>query len=193
MKKPLVKQEGIQLLQSQSIEHLFLGCLGQNPKIQRELFDRLSPKMLSLCLRYIKETTAAEDVLIISFRKVFDRISQFRQQGSFEGWIRRIVINECLMYLEKDRNLYQEIGLERVYSPANQPGPSDNLDWEDLKKMLQYLPKGYRKVFELFVLEGLNHEEIARQLEISENTSKSQLSRARVQLQQLLHFRNLKN
>ncbi|OOG74946.1 RNA polymerase subunit sigma-70 [Algoriphagus sp. A40] len=175
------------------MEHLFFGCLDQNPKIQRELFDRLSSKMLSLSLRYIKETAAAEDVLIIAFRKVFDRIGQFRQQGSFEGWIRRIVVNECLMYLEKQRNLYREIGLERIYPEANQASPSDNLDWEDLTKMLQYLPKGYRKVFELFALEGLSHEEIARKLEISENTSKSQLCRARIQLQRLLHFRTLKN
>lgn len=193
MKKPLVKSGEVQLLHPHSIEHLFLGCLDQNPKIQRELFDRLSSKMLSICLRYIKETAAAEDVLIVAFRKVFDRIGQFRQQGSFEGWIRRIVVNECLMYLEKQRNLYREIGLERIYPEANQASPSDNLDWEDLEKMLQYLPKGYRKVFELFALEGLSHEEIARQLGISENTSKSQLSRARVQLQRLLHFRNLKN
>lgn len=193
MKNPLVNPAEIQLLHSQPIEHLFFGCLERNPKIQRELFDRLSSKMLSLCLRYIKETAAAEDVLIIAFRKVFDRIVQFRQQGSFEGWIRRIVINECLMYLEKDRNLYREIGLERIYPPANQAGPSDHLDWEDLEKMLRYLPIGYRTVFELFALKGLSHEEIASQLGISENTSKSQLSRARVQLQRLLHFRNLTN
>lgn len=193
MKNPLVNPGVIQLLQPQTIEHLYFGCLDQNPKIQRELFDRLSSKMLSLCLRYIKDTAAAEDVLIIAFRKIFDRIGQFRQRGSFEGWIRRIVVNECLMHLEKQRNLYREIGLERIYPQANQAGPSDNLDWEDLQKMLQYLPKGYRQVFGLFVLEGWSHEEIARKLEISENTSKSQLSRARVQLQRLLHFRNLSN
>ncbi|HSF54479.1 MAG TPA: sigma-70 family RNA polymerase sigma factor [Algoriphagus sp.] len=193
MKKPMVISGEIQFLRMNSIEHLFLGCLDQNPKIQRELFDRLSTKMLSVCQKYIKDTAAAEDVLIIAFGKVFDRIGQFRQQGSFEGWIRRIVVNECLMYLEKQRNLYREIGLDRIYQKANQAGPSDNLDWEDLRKMLQYLPKGYKKVFELFVLEGLSHEEISSQLEISENTSKSQLSRARVQLQRLLHFRDIKN
>jgi RNA polymerase sigma factor (sigma-70 family) len=182
MKNPLVNPKTVQH-HSRDIEHLFFGCLEQNPKIQRELFDRLSSKLFSLCLRYIKETAAAEDVLIISFRKVFDRIGQFRQQGSFEGWIRRVVVNECLMYLEKQRNLYREIGLERIYPEANQASPSDHLDWQDLEKMLQYLPKGYRKVFELFALQGLSHEEIAGQLEISENTSKSQLSRARAQLQ----------
>lgn len=74
MKKPLVKRERVQLLPAQSIEHLFLGCLGQNPKIQRELFDRLSSKMLLLCMRYIKDTAAAEDILIIAFRKVWKSV-----------------------------------------------------------------------------------------------------------------------
>ncbi len=164
------------------IEQLFFGCLEQNPKSQRELFDRLSPKMLTLCLRYIKEISAAEDVLIIAFCKIFDRIAQFRQQGSFEGWIRRIVVNECLMHLQKDRNLYKEIGLDKINTATNHAGPSDYLDWEDLGRLLRALPQGYRTVFELFVLEGKSHEEIARQLIISENTSKSQLSRARAQL-----------
>jgi RNA polymerase sigma-70 factor (ECF subfamily) len=175
------------------IEQLFLGCLAQNPRTQRELFDRLYPKMLGLCFRYIKNNAAAEDVALEAFRKVFSRIDQFKQTGSFEGWIRRIVVNECLMHLEKQRNVHREIGLERIYPEANQAGPSDHLDWEDLKKMLQYLPKGYRQVFELFALEGLSHEEIGKRLQISESTSKSQLSRARLQLQRLLHFRNLEN
>lgn len=188
MKSHLINQAEASPLQIKSIEHLFFGCLEQNPKIQRELFDRLSKKMLSVCLKYIKETTAAEDVLIVAFRKIFDRIAQFRQQGSFEGWIRRIVVNECLMYLEKERNLYKEIGLDKIYPEANQAGPGDFLDWEDLGKMLHFLPKGYRTVFELFVLEGFSHEEIAKQLVISENTSKSQLSRARVQLQKKFYL-----
>ncbi|GAA0879580.1 RNA polymerase sigma factor [Algoriphagus jejuensis] len=183
MKTPLMTSGEAPLLHIKSIEQLFFGCLEQNPKSQRELFDRLSSKMLALCLKYIKETSAAEDVLIVAFRKIFDRIGQFRQNGSFEGWIRRIVINECLMHLEKQRNLHKEIGLDTVYPAANQASPSDVLDWEDLAKMLRFLPKGYRTVFELFVLQGLSHEEIAKQLVISENTSKSQLSRARAQLQ----------
>lgn len=188
MKSPMVNPENVTLLPSKSIEHLFFGCLDQNPKIQRELFDRLSAKMLSICLKYVKETTAAEDVLIIAFRKIFDRIAQFRRQGSFEGWIRRIVVNECLMYLEKERNIYKNTGLDSVYPQANQAGPSDSLDWEDLGKILHSLPRGYRKVFELFVLEGLSHEEIAKKLEISENTSKSQLSRARAQVQKRFYL-----
>jgi RNA polymerase sigma factor (sigma-70 family) len=189
MKNPTLTHGKSSLSHCKSIDQLFFGCLEQCPRSQRELFDRLSPKMLALCMRYIKETTAAEDVLIIAFRKVFDRIGQFKLQGSFEGWIRKIVVNECLMYLAKDRNLYREIGLEKAYPMDNQSNPSDLLDWEDLGKILHFLPKGYRTVFELFVMEGWSHDEIAKQLLISENTSKSQLSRARAQLQRrFYHF-----
>jgi RNA polymerase sigma factor (sigma-70 family) len=183
MKNPTLTHGKSPLSHFKNIDQLFFGCLDQCPKAQRALFDQLSPKMLALCMRYIKETAAAEDVLIIAFQKVFDRIGQFKLQGSFEGWIRRIVINECLMYLAKDRNLYKEIGLEKIYPAANHSGPCDILDWEDLEKMMHILPRGYRKVFELFVLKGWSHIEIAKQLLISENTSKSQLSRARMQLQ----------
>jgi RNA polymerase sigma factor (sigma-70 family) len=183
MKKPLANAGEIKALRSLPIESLIAGCQKQNPKSQRELFERLSAKMLAVCLKYIKETTAAEDVLIIAFRKVFDRIAQYRQLGSFEAWIRRIVVNECLMHLEKERNFYKQTGLEKIYPQDNHIGPSDHLDWEDLRKLVNSLPKGYRTVFQLFVIDGLSHGEIAQQLEITENTSKSQLSRARAHLQ----------
>lgn len=175
------------------VEQLFLGCLAQNPRTQRELFDRLYPKMQNICLRYIKDTAAAEDVLLVAFRKVFERIAQFRNAGSFEGWIRRIVVNECLMHLQKESHWWKEIDLEKFNCPANQAGPDDRLHWEDLINTMQQLPSGYRKVFELFVLEGLSHVEIGKQLSISESTSKSQLSRARTLLQRLLRFDPIQN
>lgn len=188
MKNSLVTRVTPFLPKPDPIEALYLGCLAQNSKNQRELFERLSPKMLSICLRYVKETAAAEDVLIIAFGKVFSRISQFSQKGSFEGWIRRIVVNECLMHLEKQKVKFRELDLRQLTSQSLTSFPDDSLDWEDLRKMLCKLPRGYRMVFELFVLKGLSHEEIAKKLQISESTSKSQLSRARVQLQRLLHF-----
>lgn len=188
MKNSLVNPANTFLSQPQPIDQLYLGCLAQNPKSQRELFNRLSPKMLSICYRYIKETDAAEDVLIIAFGKIFSRISQFSSKGSFEGWIRRIVTNECLMYLEKKRMQFEEIKLDQLSGPVMTALPDDTLDWQDLTKMLAFLPKGYRTVFELFVMQGLSHDEIAKLLSISESTSKSQLSRARIQLQRLLQF-----
>ncbi len=175
------------------IEQLFLGCLAQNPRTQRELFDRLYPKMMGISLRYIKDSAAAEDVLLVAFLKVFDRISQFRQTGSFEGWIRRIVVNECLMHLEKESQWRKDADLEKIHVPANQDGPDASLHWEDLINTVERLPAGYRKVFELFVLEGLSHEEIGKRLHISEGTSKSQLCRARNQIQRMLHLYSFPN
>lgn len=193
MKSTLVQPSEHLLTNRLSIEQLYLGCLAQNPRTQRELFDRLYPKMLGICLRYIKESAAAEDVLLVAFRKIFERIAQFKQTGSFEGWIRRIVVNECLMHLEKKSQSRKETDLEKIQLPANQESPDSSLHWEDLIKTMSLLPAGYRRVFELFVLEGFSHEEIGKQLSISQNTSKSQLSRARVQLQRLLQLSPIHN
>lgn len=145
--------------------------------------------MYALCLRYVKETAAAEDVLIIGFMKVFDKIDQFKGTGNFGGWIRRIMVNECLMYLEKEKNLYNEIGLDGIVPPPFQNQPSDDLDVEDLMKLINSLPSGYRTVFNLYAIEGFSHQEIALKLDISENTSKSQLSRARIHLQKMIKIR----
>ncbi|EOZ93619.1 RNA polymerase ECF-type sigma factor [Indibacter alkaliphilus LW1] len=90
-------------LKKYSETELYIGCQKQIPAFQKEVYERFSPKMFALCLRYVKETAAAEDVLIIGFMKIFDRIHQFQGKGSFAGWIRRIMINECLMYLEKEK------------------------------------------------------------------------------------------
>lgn len=168
---------------------LFMGCLGKNPAIQKEVYERYFSKMYRLCLRYVKETAAAEDVMIIGFMKVFDRIHQFKGTGNFGGWIRRIMVNESLMYLEKEKNLYLEIGLEGILPAPAYSRPSDELAVEDLMKLINSLPSGYRTVFNLYAIEGFSHQEIAQKLQISENTSKSQLSRARAHLQKMINFR----
>lgn len=168
---------------------LFLGCLDQHPASQKEVYDRYSRKMYALCLRYVKETAAAEDVLIIGFMKVFERIHQFKGTGSFGGWIRRIMVNECLMYLEKEKNLYNEIGIDGILPPPVQSQPTDDLAVEDLMNLINSLPIGYRTVFNMYAIEGYSHQEIADKLQISENTSKSQLSRARVHLQKMINIR----
>ncbi|HSI77170.1 MAG TPA: sigma-70 family RNA polymerase sigma factor [Lunatimonas sp.] len=169
---------------------LFIGCLEKNPASQKEVYERFSTKMYAVCLRYVKETAAAEDVLIVGFMKVFDRIHQFKGTGNFGGWIRRIIVNECLMYLEKERNLYTEIGLDGILPAPVQSQPADELAVEDLMKLINSLPTGYRTVFNLFAIEGFSHHEIAAKLQISENTSKSQLSRARTHLQKMINYRS---
>ena len=167
-------------------QELYLGCLEKNSSFQQLVYDQYSPKMYMLCLRYIKVTAAAEDVLIIGFMKVFERIQQYKGTGSFGGWIRRIMVNECLMYLEKEKNLYNEIGIDGILPAPIEYQQSDSLAVEDLMKIINTLPSGYKAVFNLFAIEGYSHQEIAQRLNISENTSKSQLSRARTYLQKML-------
>jgi len=128
----------------------------------------------------------AEDILITAFTKIFDKIEQFKNEGSFEGWIRRIVVNEALTYLRRNRSMYLETELDQVDYEPQYDRLSDHLEAEDLLRMIQELPTGYRIVFNLYAIDGFTHKEIAEQLGISENTSKSQLSRARTYLQKIL-------
>jgi RNA polymerase sigma-70 factor (ECF subfamily) len=133
----------------------------------------------------------AEDVLITAFTKILERIEQFKGEGSFEGWIRRVVVNEALTFLRKNRSMYVETELEAAHREPDYQTLSDHLEAEDLLNLIQELPSGYRIVFNLYAIDGYSHKEIADQLNITESTSKSQLSRARVFLQKLLVEQNL--
>lgn len=167
-------------------DELIKGCLRRDPTAQQQLFDLYSSKMYGLCYRYVRHAMEAEDVLVTAFTKVFERIEQFKGEGSFEGWVRRVVVNEALTYLRKSRTMYLETELEQADREPNYDKISDHLEAEDLLKMIQELPAGYRVVFNMYAIDGYSHKEIAEQLGISENTSKSQLSRARVYLQKVL-------
>ena len=164
-------------------EELLEGCRKGRSSEQRKLYDRLAPKMLGVCLRYIKDREEAEHVMIGGIVKVFEKLDQFKSEGSFEGWVRRIVVNDCLMYIRKNRNMSLQNEIEEVYDSPNLSVMEDTLDQADLLKMIGELPVGYRTVFNLYAIEGYSHAEISKQLDISENTSKSQLSRARKWLQ----------
>ena len=128
----------------------------------------------------------SEDLLVTAFMKVFEKIEQFKSEGRFEGWIRRIVVNEALTFLRRNRSMYVETELENADREPDYEQISDHLEAEDLLKMIAELPAGYRVVFNMYAIDGYSHKEIASQLGISENTSKSQLSRARVYLQKML-------
>lgn len=164
---------------------LIRQALRGKAKAQQAIYERYSPKMMSVCLRYLGNEFDANDVLVVAFTKVFDKLDTFRQEGSFEGWIRRIVVNEALGYLRKHRkNHHEEIeqaDFEGMYTP-----PSEKLEADDLHRLVRALPDGYRSVFNLYAIEGYSHKEIAERLDISENTSKSQLSRARSLLKKKL-------
>jgi RNA polymerase sigma factor (sigma-70 family) len=167
-------------------EQLLVGCRKNDRTAQQQLYTSYSGKMYALCCRYVKNKMEAEDVLVTAFTKVFDKIDQFKSEGSFEGWIRRIVVNEALTWIRKNRSLYLETDLEKADYEPDYDKLSDHLETEDLLRMIQALPTGYQLVFNLYAIDGYSHKEIAEQLNISENTSKSQLSRARVYLQKLL-------
>jgi RNA polymerase sigma-70 factor (ECF subfamily) len=128
----------------------------------------------------------AEDVLVTSFTKIFEKIGQYKGEGSFEGWIRRVVVNESLTYLRKNKNMYLEMDIEAAADEPDYHKLSNQLEADDLMKMIEELPVGYRTVFNMYAIDGFSHQEIADRLGISENTSKSQLSRARALLQKKL-------
>ncbi len=167
-------------------DDLIKGCLRRDPGAQQQLFDLYSSKMYGICYRYVKHAMQAEDILVMAFTKVFERISQYKGEGNFEGWVRRIMINEALTYLRKSRTMYLETDLDQADCEPDYNRLSDHLEAEDLLKMIAKLPPGYGLVFNLYAIDGYSHKEIGEQLGISENTSKSQLSRARVYLQKLL-------
>jgi RNA polymerase sigma factor (sigma-70 family) len=165
---------------------LIEGCKRKHPKSQRDLYERFSGKMYSLCLRYIKEEAEAEDVLVGGFMKIFNKIEQYQKEGSFEGWIRKIMVNESLQYIRQNKNMYLQVNIENAQYSLNTEAIESQLAAEDLLKMVSQLPMGYRTIFNLYAIEGYSHQEIADMLDISVNTSKSQLSRARALLQKAL-------
>lgn len=167
-------------------QELIKGCIRRERAAQQHLYDTFSPKMYALCCRYIKDSMAAEDVLVTAFTKLFDKIDQYKSEGSFEGWIRRIVVNESLTWLRRNQTMYLELELETAHYEPDYQTIGDHLEAEDLLKMIGKLPLGYQMVFNLYAIDGYSHKEIAEQLGISESTSKSQLSRARTYLQKVL-------
>lgn len=145
--------------------------------------------MYPLCCRYVKDPIDAQDILVTAFTHILERIAQYRGEGSLEGWIKRAVINESLSFLRKKRNMYLISAIEDVEMEIVAHHDHDSLAQEDLLRMISELPPGYRVVFNMYAIDGYSHKEIAEQLNISENTSKSQLSRARMYLQKLLAAR----
>ncbi len=174
----------LKLHKSITLDQLVTACIKQDRKAQRDLYERFAPVMHTVCLRYVKNTAEAEDVLLKGFMKVFQNIKSFRQEGSIEGWIRRIVVNEALMYIRRNKTMYLEVDIDEAHEAKTVR--VDHLVEQDLMRLVQSLPLGYSTVFNLFVIEGYAHQEIADMLNISEGTSKSQLSRAKQVLRNLI-------
>lgn len=155
---------------------------------QQEVYGMLSAKMLSVCRQYVKDTHFAEDVLVSGFLKVFTQIEKFENKGSFEGWIRRIMVHEAISYIRTKKPLDF---LEDHEFHESVPWSACDMSMEDLELLIDALPDGCRAVFSLYVVEGYKHHEIAKMLQIQEGTSKSQLALARKILQkQLLNLKD---
>lgn len=154
-----------------------------NAMAQERIFKLHAPKMLSVCRQYIPHLEQAEEAMCNAFLKVFQNLKKYRGDGSFEGWIRRIVIREAISYLRKSRKM--QFDFIEAHTQTHTCVPATNhLEVEELQMLIDSLPDGYRTVFVLYAIEGYRHEEIAKMLEISPGTSKSQLFKARKQLQQ---------
>ncbi len=167
-----------------------LGCIRQETACQKAVFDRYASRMLGVCCRYARNKADAEDILQDAFIKVFAKIKQYKGVGSFEGWIRKIVVNTALKKYTLTRYSRETTVVE---IPENNQSLSDpaayaHLSEKDLLALINNLPDGYRIIFNLYVMEGYPHEEIAELLGIQPGTSRSQLVKARLLLQkQILH------
>ena len=166
-------------------KELIEACKREDRKGQKLLYDRYSPKMFGVCKRYARSREDAEDILLEGFYKVFKNIHQYQGSGSFEGWIRRIMVNEALMFLRKKHNFQLTVEVSNI-ELKTEINAEEELIAEDILNMLDKLPTGYRTVFNLYVLEGYKHREIADILGISINTSKSQLILAKKRMQSML-------
>lgn len=170
-------------------EQIIEGCIAGDRQFQKLLYDRYSPTMLGICLRYSKSQDEAEDIMQDGFIKVFTNIETFRRQGSFEGWIKRIMVNTALNHYHiNQKNLHQNIDDIRENTILDDYNPEYKVPFTQMEMLnaIRSLPEGYSIVFNLYVFEKFKHREIAEQLNISVNTSKSQLSKARVYLQKSL-------
>lgn len=155
----------------------------EDRKCQQEVFRRYASKMMGVCLRYARHQMEAEDLLQDAFIKVYNNISKFEYKGSFEGWIRRIVVNTALKNYSKKSFTYEQIGVEEQPENSAPPEVYAHLHEEELLKLVAALPDGYRVVFNLYAIEGYSHKEISEMLGCQESTSRSQLVKARKMLQ----------
>lgn len=162
-----------------NIQDIIKGCVKKEYKYQKLLYSRYASLLYAICLRYLKNTDDAKDALQDCFVKVYDKISSFNNEGSFDGWIKRLAVNNCLMVLrEKKKAVFvDEIYIPVVFEEEDEDGYE--VDKQTLFNMIQELSDGYRTVFNLYVIDGFSHKEIAEKMGINEGTSKSQLARAK--------------
>ncbi len=168
-------------------KELIKGCKNGVADAQKELYRIHSPKLFGVCLRYASCYQEAEDYLQEGFIRIYKNMYQYKEMGSFKGWLHRVMVNVALEHIRKHKKRQHRLDLDEVVNLSIETEDIyDNFGARDIMSMVQKLPEGYRAVFNLYVVEGYSHREIGELLEISENTSKSQLSRAKAALRKLL-------
>lgn len=167
-------------------EHELIALAVENNRhAQQKIYSKFSPKMLGVCRQYIKDIHQAEDIMITAFMKVFTNLKNFEHKGSFEGWIRRIMVNECISFIrvqKKVKFIEDEEWFEESFNNID-----SQFTIEEIQFLIDNLPDGYKMIFNLYAIEGYQHKEIAEMLKISEGTSKSQLSHAKKMLQEQIN------
>ncbi len=168
------------------------ACINGDRKAQKQLYEKFAPRLFGTCLRYAKNSTDAEDILQEGFIKIFKYLNDFRNEGHLEGWMRKIMVTTALNFYKRKSLLNKNIDLDNI-NPVSvtEPDAVSMLSKEELLSLVQQLPDGYRIVFNLYSIEGYSHKKIGEMLNISINTSKSQLARARISLQQKIHKLNI--
>lgn len=173
-------------------EKILKGCRENLATAQEVLYARFSPKMLGVCYRYAKNQEDAEDMLQEGFMKVFSQIRQFKAEGSLEGWIRKIIVHTCINILKKNKKFDDSVSLVYAYGlKLNEYNVSSLLQAKQVVECVRLLPIGYRTVLNLYAIEGFSHREIGAILGIEESTSRSQYTRAKALLQEILMKRNI--
>lgn len=168
-------------------EAILQGCLKNQPAAQQELYSKYSPKMLAVCYRFARNREDAEDMLQESFIRVFTQIHQFQSKGSFEGWIRRIIVHTCINHLKKHKKFNDSVDISQAHTlQVREDSVPSIIQAKQVVECIRMLPIGYRTVLNLFAIDGYTHREIAQMLDIEESTSRSQYTRAKAMLEQIL-------
>jgi len=173
-------------------EQMLAGSIRNNAAAQEALYDRFSPRMLGVCYRFAKSREDAEDMLQEGFIKVFTQLHQYRNEGALEGWIRRIIVHTCINVLKKNKKFADSVDLVHAYNLHTKedyvPGI---IQAKEVIECIRMLPLGYKTVLNLYAIEGFSHKEIGDLLDIGESTSRSQYTRAKAMLEDILVKRNI--
>jgi len=173
-------------------EAILSGCLQNDAGAQKELYTRYSPKMLSVCYRFAHNREDAEDMLQEGFIKVFSQVHTFQSKGAFEGWIRRIMVHTCINHLKKNKKFNESVDIIHATGvQVREESIPSIVQAKQIVECIRLLPLGYRTVLNLYAIEGYSHKEIAVMLDVEESTSRSQYTRAKQMLEDILIKKNI--